>query len=127
MPRARKKQFKGATLKNQHKTSGFTAANGSLTKAYGDMDIPFRVNEGHAGVVNFENADVEMSILSTNRLAKDQNAVTFREHDGQILHEPTGRISKFFEMYGVYFIWLHVDTNILTHPNLHEGFVRRGN
>lgn len=90
------------------------------------MEIPFRVSEGHSGTVTFENCNVEMPILSTNRLAKDQDAVTYWEHEGQILHEPTGRISKLFAMYGVYFIWPHIDSDLLTHPNLYEGFVRQG-
>ena len=84
------------------------------------------MTEGHKGTVVFENAEVEMPILSGNKIAKQQNELKFREHAGECLHLPTGRISRLFALYGVYFIWLHVDSQLLTHPNLDEGFVRQG-
>lgn len=91
------------------------------------FDIPFRVNDGHAGTATYDNADVEMHTLSTNKLAQYDNAVTYWEHEGQILHMPTGRISMFFAMYGVCLIWRHVDSKVLADPEFHEEIVRRGN
>ena len=89
------KHYKGATLKNRHKKTGYHAANGSPIKTEGEIEIPFTVNEGHDGTVTYINANVDMPILSTNGLAKDQNRISYEEHDGEILHKPTGRISRF--------------------------------
>ena len=84
------------------------------------------MNEGQHGLVTYTNADVEVPILFTNRLAKNDNRISYDEHDGEILHKPIGKISKLFALYGVYFIWLHVDANLLTDPDLHQGFARLG-
>ena len=64
-------------------------------KAEGEIGIPFTVNEGHEGHVTYINADVEMPILSTNGLAKQNIRISYEEFDGEILHKPTRKISKY--------------------------------
>ena len=73
------RHYKGTKLVNRHQKTGFTAANGSLIKTEGEMTEPFTVNEGHDGTVTYINADVEMPILSTNGLAKNDSKISYEE------------------------------------------------
>ena len=83
-------------------------------------------NEGHEGHVTYMNAEVQMPSLSTNGFAKNDNRIAYKEFGGDSMHKPTGNISKVCSLNGVYFIWLHVDSHLLTGPDIHQGFARPG-
>ena len=45
-----------------------------------------------------------MPIISTHEIAKNNNELRYREHDGDIVDLQTGRITKFIAAAGVYFV-----------------------
>ena len=62
----------------------------------------------------FQNADVEMPIISTNGLAQEDNDVTYRKHDGYVYHVPTKDVIPFIARDGVYFMQLLVPKSATT-------------
>ena len=70
----------------------------------------------------FQNAEVGMPIFSISQVTAEQHEVTFREHDGYILHVPSGKKFFFIKRSGVYFIKMKVPRELV----LEGGFGRHG-
>ena len=100
-----------------------TTATGDAFSNNGQFDVAFATKEGHRYSTTFTNADVTMPILSTGRMADSDCLSTFGKNGGTILHTPSGEISEFIRCYGVYFVKLVVDPNVL---NEGQPFQRQG-
>ena len=64
-------------------------------------------------------------ILSTNKRAHDTNAVTYWEHEGNSYMSPLAGFQNDLPCTVSTFL-AHIDSDLLTHPNLYEGFARPG-
>ena len=68
----------------------------------------------HAAVQNydfdvaFKDMETELPILSVRKMVKNQNDVISEESGGSIRNRKTGRVIKFFEHEGVYFLKMKV-------------------
>ena len=87
----------------------------------GKFSVPFTTVEGHKRNVLFNNANVEFPILSTGRIADNDNEIWFGTSSGKIVSNSTGEVDCFIRALGVYWIQMVVDEELMT-----PGFVRQG-
>ena len=80
--------------------------------------------DGDEFCVPFKDMDVELPILSVRKIVKRRNSVRFNQRGGTIKCLDTGRILKFYEHEGVYFIKLKVTDPAIDPQQL--GFARPG-
>ena len=73
-----------------------------------ETDVDFKTESGQQRSVVFQNAEVGMPILSTNKFAIEANEITYRAKDGYIHHVPTGENTPFIAKDGVYFLAMRV-------------------
>ena len=102
-----KKHFPGATVtvsEAQKKGQTFTAANGSPIENKGEMSFPVRYEEGNEEVVTWQNADVELPIRSTKKMAAGKKRLCYGEESGIVINPDTGIHNRFVSAHGVYFI-----------------------
>ena len=119
----RTKHFPGAKLREAaHVIKMTTATNEEITSG-GEVVVPARTQEGHTVTTVFQDADVDMPILSVAVLSASGpmgSDVRFKKHDGYIEDIATGKRCKFIKRQGVYFIKLLVPKNLVTHEE--SGF-----
>ena len=101
-------------------TGAFAAANGSPIHNLGNFQVDFWTQEGHARQITFQNANVSFPILSTGRIADNNNTIWYDKDGGEIVDMQTGETSRFVRAMGVYWIQM-----ALTPPSA-EGFGRPG-
>ena len=121
-----KRHVPGATLREsmaQKRGIKMSTATGQPFDNKGVFSIPFSTQEGHTYSTTFQNAEVSMPTLSTNRMADSDCVSTFKKNGGTILHEPSGEVSHFIRCYGVYFVKLVVNPELL---NVGAPFQRQG-
>jgi len=78
--------------------------------------------------VAFKDMETELPILSVRKMVKNENDVKFEEGGGFIRNRRSGRVLRFFEHEGVYFIKLKVKDPAfleIVSPNT-QGFHRQG-
>ena len=98
-------------------------ANGEELKSRGCFKLEVLSSEGNILTKTFEDADVDMPIMSVTELASNGQLgsdVVFRKHEGAIVDVKTNAISKFVRRKGVYFM------KIFTPKNNESGFKRPG-
>ena len=78
--------------------------------------------------IAFKDMETELPIWSVRNMVKNQNVVTFEDDGGTIRNKNSGRVMRFYEHEGVYFIKLKVknpeDLDAVA-PNS-QGFQRQG-
>lgn len=80
--------------------------------------MDFRTQEGHLKGIIFKNANVSFPILSTGRIADNNNKVWYDRNGGDIVNLDSGETSRFIRAMGVYWIKMILPE--------HEGFGRHG-
>ena len=103
-------------------------ASGEELPSRGCFLIEAISNEGNQVVQNFEDADVDIPIMSVGELSSNGELgshVIFGEHGRHMIDIKTKAISKFYRWRGVYFMKIFVHKNKSVDPNL--GFARPGN
>ena len=70
--------------------AGFTAANGTKIPHGGFVTTPVRFQEGNQRDIQWNNANVDMPILSTKKLNKDGGRLIYDEDEGWSLNKATG-------------------------------------
>lgn len=106
-----KRHFPGAKIrpsKEPGASSGYTAANGTHIENQGEFEVKYISSGGHKRSIVFQNADVQIPITSTGRMADADFETTYRKHDGIIHHLPTGQKDRFIRAHGVYWIEMNV-------------------
>ena len=98
---------------------GFKTANGGRVPNKGSAIVPFMTQEGQKRRVQFTHADVEMPILSTNELSRNNGELRYREHDGTIVNLISKEETAFVASGGVYFLKMLVPKKLL--HDEHEG------
>ena len=98
----------------------YQCANGGEIPNKGEGLVRFKTEAGIEKTIVVQNAEVGMPIISTNKLAKEQNDIVYRADDGYILHLPTGQRTPFVARDGVYFVQMRIPNDLAT------GFQRRG-
>ena len=98
-------------------------ATGDLFKNEGEFDLDFTTQEGHKRRTTFQHGKVSMPIMSTGAMADHDHESHFQKHGGTITDMITKEVSHFIRCFGVYFIKLVVDEQILN-PGL--PFHRQG-
>ena len=80
----------------------------------GEADVKFVAEVNQVRQITFQNADVGMPIVSTNKLAHEDNDITYRKDDGYITNTVTEAKTPFIARDGVYFIKMKVPKNAMT-------------
>ena len=130
------KVFPGAKInKPDRAAKGFTVANGKHVPDLGTLTTPVQLPDGSKRQVMWKNAEVELPILSTHEIARNNKSLTYFEDHGFIDDLKTGHRVEFIQAGGVYFVMLLVPKNITNGPDTAGGccglnhgrdFVRRG-
>ena len=100
-------------------------ASGEELKSRGCFRLEAVSTEGNKVVQTFEDADVDMPIMSVGELSSNGELgsnVLFGEHDGHIIDIKTSATSKFHRRRGVYFMKIYVPKNKSIDPD----FIRPG-
>ena len=121
---ARRSQHFGHT-KTELKPSSvkMATASGEELKSRGCFTIDLLSTEGHTIHQTFEDADVDMPILSVTEISVNGalgSDVVFRKSDGAIIDLQTNAASRFVKRRGVYFM------KVYTLKNRRSGFTRPG-
>ena len=75
----------------------------------------------------FKDMETEVPILSVRKMVKKGNDVKFQKGGGTITNRSTGRVLRFYEYDGVYFLKIeNTDPNMFTDPAHSQGFPRQG-
>ena len=83
------------------------AANGTEISMSEEMVIKAFTDEGEKAKITFQNGDVQMPILSVDKLSANHDSF-FNDVGGKLIHRKTGKETKFIKKYGVYFIRLAI-------------------
>ena len=94
----------------------YRTASGAPVPNLGEMDVQFLTNEGFAGEIPFQLADIERPLIAVSALAKAGNTVELYEHGGRIIHH-TGKSTNLERRGGTYILRMWVAD---------EGFPRQG-
>ena len=98
-------------------------ASGEELRSRGCFDMPLLTEEGHLINQTFEDADVDMPIISVTSLAANGlqgSDVIFRQHDGSIVDVEKKATSRFVRRKGVYFLKVYTPNDNMS------GFTRPG-
>jgi hypothetical protein len=82
----------------------------------GELDVKFLTNEGHAGEIPFQLADIERPLIAVSALTKAGNKVELFETGGRIVHH-SGKMTNIERRGGTYILRMWV---------AEEGFPRQG-
>ena len=121
----RKRHFPEAQV-TQPRGPRLTTASGADLPSDGQMTIQSTTGEGHAMTTVFQDADVEMPILSgalLSNIGRSGSDISFHQNGGAITNKHSGQVSKFVKRQGVYFIQLKVSKSI-TSPDNGQPFAR---
>ena len=103
----KRKHFPGARPIPSTRNVILTTANGHRLRGRGEFCIDALTSEGHKTKNNFVDADVEMPILSVSQICEGKrNDVGFDDEGGAITNLKSGRVTRFIERQGVYFLVL---------------------
>ena len=123
---ARRKGHFGNTVTHLRPSSvKMATASGEELKSRGCFQITALSAEGNEVTQTFEDADVDMPIMSVGEISANGDKgsnVLFGEHDGHLIDIKTSATSKFYRRRGVYFMKLYVPRNKSADPD----FVRPG-
>ena len=92
----------------------YTTANGSTVEGRGQGTFEVTTQEGHNKNITWENASVDLPILSTHKTAAENNILAYAVDGGVILNLTNGRLSKFTEAGGVYWQKLFVKKGLMS-------------
>ena len=90
-----------ASKRLQRGTKGFRAANGQIIPHGGLVATEVKFEEGNTTKLEWNNANVEMPILSTKKLNRDGGRTIYDEEEGWILNKLTGDSNHFISAAGV--------------------------
>ena len=119
----RKEHFPNTRTDLKSSSVRMATASGQELKSRGCFKLNLLSSEGNPLTQTFEDADVDMPIMSVTELASNGSLgsdVVFRKHDGAIVDVETNATSKFVRRKGVYFM------KIFTPKNNKSGFTRPG-
>ena len=121
---AKRSQHFGCTKSRlQPSTVKMATASGEELKSRGCFTLDLLTAEGNSIQQTFEDADVDIPIMSVTELASNGpigSDVIFRKNDGAIVDLQSGAVSKFLRRKGVYFI------KVFTLKNRQSSFTRPG-
>ena len=121
---AKRSQHFGSTKsKLNPSTVKMATASGEELKSRGCFTLNLLTAEGNSIQQTFEDADVDIPIMSVTELASNGpigSDVIFRQNDGAIVDLQSGAVSKFLRRKGVYFI------KVFTLKNRQSSFTRLG-
>ena len=121
----RKTHFSMATTQLKPSSVRMATASGEELKSRGCFKLTALSAEGNEVTQTFEDADVDMPIMSVGELSSNGtlgSTVLFNEHDGHIIDIKTDATSKFYKRRGVYFMKIYVPKD----KNLSPDFTRPG-
>ena len=110
----RKQHFPNTITHLKPSAVRMATASGEELKSRGCFKLEARSAEGHRIVQTFEDADVDMPIMSVVELSENGELgsdVVFRKSDGAILDVKHETSSRFVKRRGVYFMKLYVPRN----------------
>ena len=119
----RQEHFPNASTELKPSHVKMATANGEELLSRGCFRIEARTAEGHTIVQNFEDADVDMPIMSVTELAtngEQGSDVVFRKSDGAIVDIKSDHSSGFVRRKGVYFMKLYVPKGQRASPDFHR-------
>ena len=96
------KHFPGATLVSGGERKTFTTATGDPFVSEGTMTIPMESQEGYHRTFTCDDAPVAIPILSTGKLADEDEDSLFSRRGGQLINNANGELIQFQRLYGVY-------------------------
>lgn len=115
----RKRHVPGAQV-TKSRGPRLTTASGADPPSDGQMTIQSTTGEGHAMTTVFQDADVEMHILSgalLSNIGRSGSDISFHQNGGAITNKHSGQVSKFVKRQGVYFIQLKVSKSVTNTDN----------
>ena len=86
----------------------YMTADGNEIPNLGELNMPFRIFEGHKCGIKFQLADVKRPQLSVTNLIAKGNRVSFHEQGGTITSQDGKQTIKFKQMNGVYVFEVYV-------------------
>ena len=93
----------------------FSTATKEELPNLGEKEVNFTTEEGNTGCVAFQMCKgIAMPILSVRKLSKTNEVRFLDKESGTIINKATGQVTKFFSLYGVYFVKLKVHKNVGT-------------
>ena len=111
-----KKHFPGAKLRKTSHVVKMTTATSEEIVSGGEVVVAAKTQEGHNVTTVFQDADVDLPILSVAVLSDSSKLgsdVRFKRNDGYIEDIATGKRCNFIKRQGVYFIKLLVPKDLL--------------
>ena len=114
-----------ATTQLKPSSVRMATASGEELKSRGCFKLTALSAEGNEVTQTFEDADVDMPIMSVGELSSNGtlgSTVLFSEQDGHIVDIKTDAASKFYKRRGVYFMKIFVPKD----KNLSPDFTRPG-
>ena len=106
-----KKVFPGLKVKpskGSQQGMKYVAAGGHEIPNRGEVKVEGVTEQGAKLNLTYQDAAVDMPILSVGELADTDHKVDFEKHGGEIIHKPTNTITPFIRRAGVYFVKLLV-------------------
>ena len=106
-----RKEFPGAEIRPseaQRKGVQYQGAGGQLMPNQGEACIPYLTPDGQHRFTVFQNAAVGMPILSTSKIAEEDNLLMFHKRGGYIFHIPPNTCTPCIKILGGYFVKLRV-------------------
>ena len=100
-------------------------ASGEELKSRGCFQLKALIAEGNEVIPTFEDADVDMPIMSVGELSANGTLgsnVLFGEHDGHLIDIKSDALSKFYKRRGLYFMKIFV----LKDKKVNRDFTRPG-
>ena len=116
----RKTHFSKTVTHLEPSSVRMATASGEELKSHGCFKLSALSTEGNAVVQTFEDADVDMPIMSVGEISSNGELgsnVLFGEHDGHIIDIQTSATSRFHRRRGVYFMKLFVPRNKSADPD----------
>ena len=101
---------------------GFKAANGTRIPHGGFVSTTVKFQEGNSRDIQWNNAQVDMPILSTKKLNKDGGRLIYDEDEGWIVNKRSGDANHFISAVGVYFCNLLLPKELLGAQPPSQGF-----
>ena len=88
----------------------YRTASGAPVPNLGEQDVQFLTNEGYAGEIPFQLADIERPLIAVSSLAKAGNVVELNQDGGTITNQATGKVTGIERRGGTYVLRMWVPT-----------------
>ena len=98
----------------------YRTASGAPVPNLGEMDVTFLTNEGLAGEIPFQLADIERPLIAVSALAKAGNTVELHDKGGRIIHH-SGRTTHLERRGGTYVLRMWVAADGAVAPSQRQG------